>query len=511
MDKSFYFYLVNEIKVRIKTSVLLWAYYGVMASIFISTIPLALFFQQPILYQTLPSKILFIFLLFLPLTFDIFSREYQLNMIDYFTMNSVKFKTIYKTRIISNAFLMVIPILLGFSSIFLFQLLSFNLPSILQILVYLLIISLSFYLWFSIAIIILSITELKYSTNLSCVLIYFVIITCLIGCFSLLNELGKNLSSIPSVILGLTLFKNPAVSLLTTLIGCVMTQIFVLLLLTKIVHFYANKTEILGQKESRKIQYSSNYSIVEGLKSIKDLPLRFLMPILSFMPYLLLYSITTDPLQRVEGLLVVFSFHFLIILIYVLVLKFPLITVEKEFNMEELILSRISSTHYFLEKVKQLLVWILSPLILPGYMILILTRPFFFMMVGRHPFLNCLIQFGILLLIRVLYFVSILIFIWRLLPTKNLLQSTLLSIFGLEILGIFLFLLLTPPLNSPPLLIILMIAPPAFSPLLSSTSLYYYAITPNIFERFEILMPIALTIAFFFGSLLLIKSDIRFD
>lgn len=511
MDKSIIFYLVNEIKVRIKTSVLLWSYYGVMASIFISTIPLGVFFKQPILYQTLPSKILFIFLLYLPLTFDIFSREYQLNMIDYFTMNSVKFKTIYKVRMISNAFLMVIPILVGFLSIFLLQLLSLNLLTIPQILAYLLIISLSFFFWFSIAILILSITELKYFTNLSRILIYFAIIVSIISGFSLLNELGKNLSSIPGVILGLTLFENPVISLLTTLIGCVMTQIVILSLLTKIVDLYVNKTEILGQKESLKIQYSSNYSLVEGLKSVKDLPWKFLLSIISFVPYLLLYIITPDPLQRVESLLVVISYHFLLILIYVLVLRFPLITVEKEFNMEELILSRISSTHYFIEKVKQLLVWILSPLILPGFMILILTRPFFFMTINRHPFFICLAQFSILLLIRALYFISILIFIWRLLPAKNLLQSTLLSIFGLEILGIFLFLLLFPPLNSPPLLIILMIAPPVFSPILSSTSLYYDAITPNIFEEFEILALFALTIGFFFGSLLLIKSNIRFD
>ena len=166
------YYITNEIRVRLRTSLLLWCYFG---SVFVICIPNALtviFFHQLISYHNLPSMLLFIFLVFFPINLDVFTRESQLHMLDYLAMNSARFHTIYTSRIMANAVLMVIPIILGFLSIVLVQIVFVDLLLIPLSLVYLLIISLFFFCWFFIAVLSLSIVELKFPDSMLSIIFY---------------------------------------------------------------------------------------------------------------------------------------------------------------------------------------------------------------------------------------------------------------------------------------------------------------------------------------------------
>ena len=116
-----------------------------------------------------------------------------------------------------------------------------------------------------------------------------------------------------------------------------------------------------------------------------------------------------------------------------------------------------------------------------------------------------------ILIIRAFYFVSVIIFIWRLFPTKNLLQSTLFSIIGLEVLG-FLAIGLIVPLD------IVLYSPifSIYSPILSSLLISQIMIGPNVENYinstfFAVWMNLAIAIVLFLGSLILIKSEVRFE
>ena len=108
------------------------------------------------------------------------------------------------------------------------------------------------------------------------------------------------------------------------------------------------------------------------------------------------------------------------------------------------------------------------------------------------------------LFFRSLYFVAILIFLWRFFPAKDLLQSSLLSIFGLEVLGLLVSIFLLPDIEY--LWIV-------FSPILSSLHLALYISNPAAMDIifFSLGVNIFMAVIFYLASIVLIKSEIRFD
>ena len=141
-----------------------------------------------------------------------------------------------------------------------------------------------------------------------------------------------------------------------------------------------------------------------------------------------------------------------------LFIVFPRITIEKEFNMEEMMLSRITTNEYFFQRVFLLLRNIFFPLIIAMITITILSGPSIFF----SPVL-------FLLVLRVFYFVSVIVLLWRLFPVKNLLQSILLSLIGLE------FLVMITSLIFPPIFYLLF-----YSPIISSLMVLILIVDPSM-------------------------------
>jgi hypothetical protein len=455
------------------------------------------------LYQSMPSSVLFSLIVFFPLNFDIFTRESQLDMLDYLAMNMAKFKTIYKARIFASAILMGIPFIIGSLILSMITLLPSSEFSLIRIIGEIVIIFLFFCFWFLIALITVSITELKQTATIIRVIPYFVLIIMIFAPLILLNRFMKELSSITGIFLGLTLFENILVSLVTILMGCLVNIMLGKSVIRRRINKIVNSIEILSQEDGtvKTKHYITYYSVVKTLRSFKSLKWQSSILILSCLPYLLLVIIISDPLMRIRNLLTLQGVHFFFILLYVLLTRFPLIIGEREFNMEELILSRISSSHYFFEKVAQLFYRIVSPLVLPIILILIVSLPLYESTMKYQPLYICLSKFYGILFLQSFYFISILLFIWRLFPVKNLLQSSLLSIFGLEALGLFVSQFINPS----------SLINPGFSPLLSNLFLFSYIISaPALVLNLALSMLFVLTSSLLLASLVLVKSLVHF-
>ena len=491
------FYVTNEIRVRLRTSLLLWCYFGCVFIIFLSHILVAIFIPRLSSFKTLPNILLFIFLLFFPVNLDIFARESQSNMLDYLAMNSARFITIYSSRITANALIMVVPIILGFVSLFTVQALLIDPSSLLFFLVYVFLIFLFFLCWFFIAMLVLSVVELKFPDSFFRIILYFGGLFVIIGPSFLINMLSNGSLIIIGVFLGLQLFENVFLTVVEIIIVCVITTLLLSLVITRRIDLVVRKILAVGQvpqNEEFPPRFSF-YSLSEAIGFIKKSSWHNIVPYLGTVPYLFLFIIVSNRSRLMECFMAIFGCHFFFILLYVLLLVFPQITIEKEFNMEELLLSRITVYQYFFQKVTLLLRSIFFLFMIASIVITILSWPSFF----------ATIPVFIFLIIRASYFVSLLIFIWRLFPTKNLLQSTILSIFGLEVLGVLVISFIVPGSTSL-----------VYSPILSSLLISQFAADPNTFLKistmtFDICMNMTTAIVLFLASFILLKSEVRFD
>ncbi|MFX0087690.1 MAG: hypothetical protein ACFFAU_18715 [Candidatus Hodarchaeota archaeon] len=215
--------------------------------------------------------------------------------------------------------------------------------------------------------------------------------------------------------------------------------------------------------------------------------------------YVFIISITfSDSSYLIELFIDVLGFQFFIILLYVLFFVFPQITIEKKFNMEELLLSRISVYHYFFEKLLLLVKSIFYPTLAAIITIIILSRSFAYSLVLIIAFV----------IVQTLYFVSILLFFWRFFATKSLLQSTFLSILGVEIVGYFISnFLFSPDITGYRTTALF------FSPLFSSlemTKLILKSSSDSILY-WALWLHLILSISFYFASVVLLKSEVRFE
>ncbi|MFX1506885.1 MAG: hypothetical protein ACFFDC_12345, partial [Promethearchaeota archaeon] len=184
--------------------------------------------------------------------------------------------------------------------------------------------------------------------------------------------------------------------------------------------------------------------------------------------------------------------------LYVLFIVFPRITLEKEFNMEELLLSRISAYEYIFPRVFLLLRTIFFPLVAALITIILLSGSFI-SFIGLLPSLS-------LLVLYVFYFISIIIFLWRLFPAKNLLQMILFSLIGYD-----LFIILVTSFIFEPFKFLLLCSP--ITSCLTATSLLTSKNNEDYFNTIVLSLGLVLssTIALFLGSIILIKSEIRYD
>jgi len=494
------YYITNEIKTRSKTSILLRCYVSCVFLIFLPYFLEIVLFQRIIQIQSLLNFLFLVFFLFFPLNLDIFSREYHFDMLDHLVMNSEKFKIVYLARIIANGIIMISPIFLGFICILVPVFTLIGLFYSLELLVFFLIVLLFFFLWYLIFVLVLGIIELNFPDSMIRSILYFSSILGIIGILFFTYERLNTQPIIIGIFLGQDLFDNLSFALIEISISCLITQLILYFVINKQIDHLIGKVLLKNPKINNDI-YSSKYHLYSirrilgfGNKSLKQKIIPFLGSVALFFFFLSI----SDSIDSIAIFLNILGVFFFIILLYTLFIVFPRITVEKKYNMEELLLSRISIHFYFLEKLTFLLKSIIYPLLFTFMMLIILVRP-------SLPDLTLITVF---IIVHTFYFVSILLFMWRFFPTKSLLQSTFLSILGFEITGILFlnFLFPTNVSNNQTLNLF-------FSPIISSLDLSGWVLNPisdiPIWDLTWILL--LLSIVFFLGALVLLKSEAHFE
>ena len=493
MANQLSYFIMNELYYRLRKSILLWCYFGCIFLVFFPNILSSIFLKQLIDFAFLPNSILFLFLLFFPINFDIFNREENLNMIDYVVMSSGRMKSVYFSRIIANAVLMVIPIIAEFLILFTIELINDSLLSLPIFFFYLIIISLFFLLWYLIAMLVLLVIELRFTASITRVILYFMALAIIYSTLVFIKTKIYLVTALVEVFLGQLLFENIFISILFIFISSIVFLLLLLFMITKRINFMTQKLLLADQELKKKIKNSKNmlYSILGSTGFSTKSQWERIIPYFGFVPYLAFYILESDPMKLEEIIMTTIGVHFFIILLYVLLIVFPRITMEKEFNMEELILSRISADSYFFQKFSLILRRIFFPMLIMSITVVLVSR----------TSLNPYITIAYVLIIRAFYFTSVLTFIWRMFPVRSLLESAIFSLFGLEILGIFLSRFLIPP------------AYIVFSPLISSITISRWLFDPTIVESIytSYWMISIITIVFFLASLVLIKSEVRFE
>ncbi|PWI46623.1 hypothetical protein CEE45_15890 [Candidatus Heimdallarchaeota archaeon B3_Heim] len=490
------YYAANEFKFRLKSSLLLWCYYG---SIFLVLLPSLLSFifsfPPPFGYPELLGPFLFFFLLFFPISLNIFSRERQHFMLDYMVMSSFRFKSLFFSRIVANAFLMILPLIIGFFGVFIFGLSKTNdILSMLLLLFFIPLIIIFFLTWYLLSALILSICELRFPSSMMRVFLYYITILAVIIVLLIITLFDMNFI-IVDVFFATALFANLPFSFFVLIVICAIILLLLSEVMTRLITLVIKSVTSGGHNLTIDLDPSSDfYALIESIKSSRLVNWQYSLPLFNFLPYLILYVASPDTSLIVTIGIKFFCFHFVFILLFAFLTIFPRITAEKEYKMEEMILTRISAYRYFFDKVLLLI----KPIFLNS-LVAVIAIIFFF-----RPESSSFLPLVVNLFFRSLYFVAILIFIWRLFPVKDLLQSAVLSIFGLEILGLMGSIFLFPGVEF--FLI-------SFSPILSSLIVSNFISDPKAADIlfFVLWTNIIFAFIFFLGSIILIKSEIRYD
>lgn len=533
------FCFLSEIRIRLKTSILLWCYFFCVFFTFLPNLFSIIFLRWVINIQSLLDQLFLVFLFFLPLNLDIFTREIHFGMSDYVIMNYKQFKRVFLTRIFANGLLMLLPIILGFLFVFLSVSVFLDLLYSVQFLIYLILCPFFFFSWFFFGFLILSLINLKYSDSLIRFPLFFSLLFFLFGFFFLIQE---QLHS-SSFILGKVGGQHPMILLVQDQIHLIsmfleifvghelFTNIFLTIILLFLLFFTAHsflpyvlayQLEIftrdvflsgLDHKLPTPLSNSKLYRFFNAIGLPKrPLWLKFI-PFLGCLVYFILYPIfysVYGPSWLIVPFLGVFGFHFFFVLLYVLLFVFPQITLEKQFNMEELLLSRLSVFRYFWGKFLFLLNHIFSPTLAALLIVIVLSRPSLFT-------INLLFLFVV---IHSFYFLSLLLFLWRFFPIKSLFQSTFLSLLGIELVGVFISYFLFSagkevtymfttrfiPYNSLALF---------FSPLLSCLNLSEWIFRSRVSTEFtfynSLWLSLILALIFFLASIVLLKTEVQFE
>lgn len=531
---------LSEIRIRLKTSILLWCYFSSVFLTFLPNLFSVIFLRRVINIQSLMDQLFLLFLFFLPLNLDIFTRERHFGMSDYVIMNYKQFKRIFLTRIFANALLMLLPIILGFLFVFLSVSVFLDLLYSVQFLIYLILCPFFFFSWFFFGVLILSLITLKYSDSLIRFPLFFSLLFFLFGFFFLIQEqlhflsfiLGKIGGQHPMILVLVQDQINLISMFLEIFIGHqlytnIFLTIILLFLLFFTAHFFlpyvlAYQVESLtsdvflsglDHKIPTHLPNSKLYRFFNAIGLTKRPLWQKFIPFLSCLVYFILYPIIYSVYGSswlIVPFIGVFGFHFFFILLYVLLFVFPQITLEKQFNMEELLLSRLSVSRYFLGKFLFLLNQIFSPTLAALLIVIVLSRPSLFM-------IKLLLLFVV---IHSFYFLSLLLFFWRFFQIKSLFQSTFLSLLGIEIVGVFISYFLFSagkevtymfktsfiPYNSLALF---------FSPLLSCLNLSDWIFRSVVSTEFtfynSLWLNFILALSFFLVSIVLLKTEVRFE
>lgn len=452
--------------------------------------------------------LLFFLILFFPQNNDIFSREITSNMVDYVIMTSPIFKTIFLSRIYANAFFMIVPGLLIHFGAFLVPRLFIQL----DIVNYAILLCLIFFLllfWFLLSTQILLILQFKISDSLICTLLYFGIILSLIFITSFFSTLMGSLK-FGSVFIGFISEDNMIISLFSLFVGC---SVLSVTLSYSIEHWIVNISKKMERREEDIKHPYSLYNLIGCSNNLnkKDFIFYFVdILCVSIFPFFLDSTFYNNIILRTESFFIIIfqnfitliTINFIIAILYTVIRVLPQVTAEKQFNMEELLLSKISAFKYLKEKCKLLYrpfsVFLLIPVclftIFSMFISFILNRPF-----PLVDYFEILLLLMMILIILVAYFTSLLIFLWRFLPARDLLRSSIITIFGIEILATVISIFFFPPaiifaiiLSSLGLQVII------FDSAVNNSFLFIYGNLAN------------LSLILLFASYILLKADIKF-
>ncbi|MFW9996890.1 MAG: hypothetical protein ACFFD4_32915 [Candidatus Odinarchaeota archaeon] len=517
--RSRYFF-ISEIKLKIRSSALLWLY---IASVFLVIIPdllrgRGMYYSHPVNYQTIIILQLVIMFLFFPMNHDVFMRERELDLLDFLSMRETNFRTIYTARIGAQAFLMVSPPVLALSC---FSIKDFSVLNIVQGIqnLFIPVIALPFfYFWFLTSMLVQFILEFRFTESLVRAFIYYGIVFSLAGVFFIFIDVlvqaafTAALKYVPAVIL---------LSVFLIVTGYLLLHFFLRQLLGMKIDKLAGETRNPDQKRikkdfflySYKKKFFEVYSPIDTSTLKKKIPLLVsLVFLLSFMDFEFLlpsmHDVETGIYNYLFTLLTAYSIYILLLLFYVMIVIFPRITAEKEFNMEELLLSKVSAASYFAQKVNLLVNYLVSRLVVVTSVVLLISFTLSF------PHINLPIGVALFVMIHIFYFIAILLFTWRMFPRKNLLQTAILTIIGADIFGIVLTPFIGPVLFGVSPLFSILAMPLCQLLAIDPSNKDQFGNTdrmPTLFADSMLSITVLLAVILFFSAYLLIKSEINYE
>lgn len=504
INQNIVYFSLIEIKYRFKCSFLLWMYYIGISLVFMTSISAIFFLNIIISINSNLGLSILLTIIFLPFNLAIFSRETDLDMNDFFIMRIKGFKTVLLTRFFTNIVLMVFPVVLFSTLIMINNLLNGENSIIIGYWFFFMNITSVLLFWILLGEILLLIVELKIKNSSFRYLLYYIAMIILILPTLFIDQSFVFLYNIKEIFIPLKAFNNVPLAFIIL----ITLDIVLFWILAKIVK--KRTSTVIERTKTRGLELnvvaSNNHSYYSLLESLKlkwkkkyRLILYFSIPLI---------CVITNPFYVLGLIVSIGSF-------YMAFVNFPRITIEKEFKMEEMILSRISASKYFLLKVKSLYEGILIPLSTITVLILISQA---FHLLQKILSLTISIEdtvslFGMFSLLFYFYFklgyvASLLTFMWRMLPSKDLLNTAVIIILMIDIIGAIFYVVISFSLlnnlsllffTSPILSNILLILPTAeLSSLVSfsADTFFLYAVV---------------SIVFMLASLAMIKTSVQYE
>lgn len=454
----------------------------------------------------------FAIIVFFPLNLDFVSRETDLEMRDFLVMKVKDFKPVLLSRCFANYFLFVIPILLCSTLVALHNFLIGESELLVQFPFFILIISLLVSFWFLLCSILISVNECKFQSHIFRILVYYAQISMLLGSMFIFGNMFALIPSFEQLMTALSTIEFFMFISMILIVLDVIAGLILLKIIDQRMNTFVRETRLIDlQTNSEKLPKHGYYSLLETIQAKEIRKPMFLV----YLTIITLCSIFVNPIFALAVQIPFATF-------YMLFFKFPRITIEREFKMEEMLLSRISTSKYLFLKIRTLLEGIVIPLGIPSlFIFLSLGLTLMQKIVSFSLSLDDLfIMISILALIlfyysRLGYMASILIFLWRLVPAKNLVNSSIIFVLLIDVIGSIFTLILYPqgfdfdePAKIMTILNVLLVG----SPVLSNFILPFIG-TSIGFQLFVPIFAISVTVSitFMLASLILLKSCVQYE
>lgn len=514
---DYYFFLKNEIRFRLRHSTIYWLYLafitllGLLNIFFrgpeqVLIIPRVIFnltnieeyFSPiPIDYELLIILSLTILSLCFVVNLDTFTRESSNDMSNYLSLHSNYYSKIFSIRILSIGILFLIPIVImilipSYPEVPYIELIEIPLSMLkMENIIKSIVAVLFFLFWFEILVSIMLVIDYIFHNSFCRIFLYYPVIFTILGFLLISSNFLSGELIITEILLGRTLEKSPVSSLIIIIPAIIFFTFFIAKIIPKLINelieWNLKNFEVDEENFNKKVKNNDFISIQEKFSNNLSFTKNSFFYLVINIPFLLLF-IYIPSNDQLFALIVLFSIYLSICQLYALFFIFPTITLEKECHMEEMMLTRISYFEYYQPKLKQFVYQTIKPLII-GFGIII-TESVFLIINNQLDEALRIISFCFLVLVQLFFFTGLLFVIWRFYPSKNLKGTTILTIFGLDLLLFIITYILRPRESIIPTFIDIVYAQSnmiVISPIISSLSLSFWYTNNDTFMLFFII------------------------